>query len=282
MNRANHIVVVDDNPVLVSSLAEIFKEQGYSVRTASDGFTALAAIRDRVPDLLLSDLNMPGMSGFELLSVVRRRFPTIAVIAMSGAYCNGAIPPGIAADRFYAKGACSIGGLFKILSELEDKAICESKRAAVPIWISAESVDRGDLGTIAVGCPECLRTFVLTDLDSATFLGERRCPHCQHTLKLAIARQEDATDMSLPPLSDPDACTVEFTFAQHKESSEPPGQLAACRSPTHSWALCFLARDAPELIVKASDQLRSNCFRQDVWSGITERSLEQEASLSGG
>jgi len=227
MNQANHIVVVDDNPVIVSSLAEICKEHGYSVRTASDGFTALAAIRERVPELLLSDLNMPGMSGFELLSVVRRRFPAIAVIAMSGAYCNGGVPPGIAADRFYAKGACSIGGLFKMLSELEDRAARESTRASVPIWIPAESVDRSDLATMAVGCPECLRTFPLPVLNSATSWGQRRCPHCQHSLKLAIAPQADATDMTLPRLSDTGACTVEFAFAQHTESSKPPGLLAA-------------------------------------------------------
>jgi hypothetical protein len=43
---------------------------------------------------------MPGMSGFELLSVVRRRFPTIAVIAMSEAYSRATLSPGIAADGF--------------------------------------------------------------------------------------------------------------------------------------------------------------------------------------
>ena len=53
---------------------------------AEDGFSALAEIRKEVPDILLSDLNMPRMSGFELLSVVRRRFPSIRTIAMSGAF----------------------------------------------------------------------------------------------------------------------------------------------------------------------------------------------------
>ena len=57
-----------------------------------------------VPDVILSDLNMPGMSGFEFLSVVRRRFPTVKVIAMSSAFAVDDIPPGVAADAFYQKG----------------------------------------------------------------------------------------------------------------------------------------------------------------------------------
>ena len=56
MNAANDIVVVDDNPTLLSVLSEIFEEHGYTVRTASDGFAALAVIRERVPTVLLSDL----------------------------------------------------------------------------------------------------------------------------------------------------------------------------------------------------------------------------------
>ena len=75
------------------------------MRSAEDGFSALAEIRREVPGVLLSDLNMPGMSGFELLSVVRRRFPSIQVIAMSGAFSGDGIQPGVAADAFYAKGA---------------------------------------------------------------------------------------------------------------------------------------------------------------------------------
>jgi len=127
MNEMKDVVVVDDNPALLCVLSEILKEHGYSVRMASDGFEALAVIRDRAPDILISDLNMPGMSGFELLSVVRRRFPTIAVIAMSGAYSSHIASPGIAADGFYAKGSTSIGGLLDILSKVEDEEVRQSR-----------------------------------------------------------------------------------------------------------------------------------------------------------
>jgi CheY-like chemotaxis protein len=104
-DQLRDIVVVDDDPTLLSVLSDVFNEDGYTVRTAADGFSALAAIRDRMPDILVSDLNMPHMSGYELLSVVRRRFPAIIVIAMSGAYAGSTTPPGVAADGFYAKGS---------------------------------------------------------------------------------------------------------------------------------------------------------------------------------
>jgi CheY-like chemotaxis protein len=41
-------------------------------------------MKSKVPELIVSDLNMPQMSGFEFLSVIRRRFPAVLVIAMSG------------------------------------------------------------------------------------------------------------------------------------------------------------------------------------------------------
>ena len=59
----NDIVLVDDNPAIRFGLSEIFKRRGYTVRTASDGFSALALLRERIPGILLSDLDMPGMWG---------------------------------------------------------------------------------------------------------------------------------------------------------------------------------------------------------------------------
>ena len=74
------------------------------MRCAADGLAALSEINEEVPEILLSDLKMPGMSGFELLSAVRRRFPAIRVVAMSGAFSGHQVPDGVTADAFYAKG----------------------------------------------------------------------------------------------------------------------------------------------------------------------------------
>jgi len=157
----NDVIVADDDPLLVNALSEIFKGSGYTVRTASDGFGALTLMRERVPDILISDLNMPRMSGFELLSIVQRRFPSIAVIAMSGAYSDVAVPEGIAADAFYAKGSSSWDRFVEILYAIKDEATRRSLRAAVPIWIPGVPIDQNGLATIAVACPECLGTSLI-------------------------------------------------------------------------------------------------------------------------
>ena len=82
------LLIADDEPTVRKSLSESLAEMGYSVRTAFDGFSALREIRNEVPELLLSDLHMPGMSGFELLAMVRRWYPAILTIAMSGSFCG--------------------------------------------------------------------------------------------------------------------------------------------------------------------------------------------------
>lgn len=66
------------------TMARLLVSAGYEVSKAEHGFSALLQLRRDVPDLILSDLNMPQMSGFEFLSVVRRRFPDVLVVAMSG------------------------------------------------------------------------------------------------------------------------------------------------------------------------------------------------------
>ncbi len=201
MSAMNDIVVVDDNPILLSVLSEIFRDHGYSVRTAPEGFAALAAIRDRVPDVLVSDLNMPGMSGFELLSVVRRRFPTIAVIAMSGEYSGLTVSAGIAADGFYAKGSSSVATLLEILREVDNEEIRQARRATAPIWIPRLLIRQGDLSTTAVACPECLRVFSHPLHATTSLQQESRCPHCLRPVQLAIVKQHEESDRTCISLS---------------------------------------------------------------------------------
>src|ERR1700753_1196715 len=102
--------------MLRHTLCSILTGRGYIVRAAEDGVEALAALRESVPDILLSDLNMPRMSGFELLTMVREQFPAVYAIAMSGAQTGKAVPPGVMAEAFYEKSA-HVEELLKLLEK---------------------------------------------------------------------------------------------------------------------------------------------------------------------
>jgi CheY-like chemotaxis protein len=102
------ILVVDDDAGVRESLSLLLADAGYEVSMAVNGFDALLQLKESTPDVITSDLNMPQMSGFEFLSVIRRRFPHICVIAISGAFDSAdAVPGGVIADAFYAKASTS-------------------------------------------------------------------------------------------------------------------------------------------------------------------------------
>ena len=117
IRNGKSVLVVDDKECIRTSLSTVFEELGYSVRCAEDGYSALQEIRRESPDILLSDLKMPRMSGFELLISVRHSFPAIQVIATSGSFSGNEVPHGVLADAFYPKGG-SMSALLQILRSL--------------------------------------------------------------------------------------------------------------------------------------------------------------------
>src|SRR3954470_19072661 len=62
----SEILIVDDEPANIDLLYGILHQQGYHVRVANDGRMALAIVRLSYPDLILLDINMPKMSGYEV------------------------------------------------------------------------------------------------------------------------------------------------------------------------------------------------------------------------
>lgn len=65
------VLIADDEANIVISLEFLMKREGHAVSIARDGPTALAAIRSTKPDLVLLDVMMPGLSGFEVCQAVR-------------------------------------------------------------------------------------------------------------------------------------------------------------------------------------------------------------------
>src|SRR4051794_33148407 len=81
------IFIVDDNPKNLALLKSILREAGFSVRAADDGRRALAMVAARAPELILLDITMPGMDGFEVCRALKseeatRDIPVIFISAL--------------------------------------------------------------------------------------------------------------------------------------------------------------------------------------------------------
>jgi DNA-binding NtrC family response regulator len=77
------ILIVDDEANARAALSEILREEGYETETAADGFKALGKLDAFAPDLILTDLKMPGLDGIGLLEESRTASPTAVVVVMT-------------------------------------------------------------------------------------------------------------------------------------------------------------------------------------------------------
>ena len=69
------VMVVDDQPTVIRVLKLAIEKAGYAVDTAKDGMDCLAKLRDALPDFLVTDIDMPRMTGKELCAAIDKQFP---------------------------------------------------------------------------------------------------------------------------------------------------------------------------------------------------------------
>lgn len=179
------VLFVDDDAAMREVMALILNEEGFAAITAEDGIEALAELRRSTPDLIISDLHMPCMSGVEFLSVVRRRFPAIPVIAISGAYDLGeSSAAGVMADAFYPKGQCHPDELMRMIRQLMYQPLkrptnyhpCQPPR----VQSARYGLDGRGTTALLLTCTDCLRAFSVANV-SGTDDGElhAHCPTCR-------------------------------------------------------------------------------------------------------
>lgn len=169
------ILFVDDDAALRETSALILKNFGYEVLTAEDGFQALVQLRFALPDLIVSDLRMPNMNGFELLSIVRQRFPHVPVIAISGEFQEVG-QSGLLADAFLQKGGYKPDELAAKIVELIAQSPLRpqiTKPDKAPVWIPVS-----EQGYFVLTCPECLRSFSEPRTELTKEVSEAECPAC--------------------------------------------------------------------------------------------------------
>ena len=83
MSSPASLLVVDDEPIIRANLAEFLQQEGFAVQTASSGEFALQLVARHKFDVILCDVNLPGLDGIEVLERVRRTRPLLPVIMLT-------------------------------------------------------------------------------------------------------------------------------------------------------------------------------------------------------
>ncbi len=84
MATGTRILLIDDEEIVLDSCTEILRGEPYEVATAADGTRGLALLKELRPDLVVVDLKMPGLSGFEVLERIHDADPTVVPIVITG------------------------------------------------------------------------------------------------------------------------------------------------------------------------------------------------------
>lgn len=78
-----HVLLIDDDDALLDALALAFEDAGHEVSTAPHGMAGLTIIRDKRPDVVVSDVNMPGLDGFTLCRRLREAGETLPILLLT-------------------------------------------------------------------------------------------------------------------------------------------------------------------------------------------------------
>jgi CheY-like chemotaxis protein len=194
---ANSVLLVDDDPSIRALLSKQLEKAGFKAQQAEDGIDGLVKLRHELPDVIISDLEMPSMTGMEFMSVVRRRFPSISIIAFSGSI-QGEFPANAKPDLWFEKSAQKIPEIVQAVQALAGKT---PDRADLPQVISIPvRAHRDEAGFFVLTCTECLRSFQVTSKpEDKTVERSAICVHCEARVPFVIESSVPAHRDS-PPL----------------------------------------------------------------------------------
>ncbi|RMF43409.1 MAG: response regulator [Planctomycetota bacterium] len=162
------VLIVDDSSIDQRIAAECVEKMGAQSEFAGDAQEALQVIEERLPDVLLTDLVMPGMSGMELVATIRERAPAVPIIVMTGKGSEQA-----AIDALKA-GATSYISKANLLRDLEDTlrsvlAVVSSRQAREQIRGYLQGAEIQFILDYQPGATHALVGFVQSLLESVNF-----------------------------------------------------------------------------------------------------------------
>jgi CheY-like chemotaxis protein len=185
----SRVLLVDDEPQIRKLISTYLVAAGYVVQTAVDGLDALRKLRAGLPDLILSDRNIPRMSGLELLAVVRKRFPQIPVMVISSVAADE-MPVEVAADAYFHKTGLGFDQLLETISALTREL---PLRTAPPPSDNQPFQARCDgKGHYTIGCDDCLREF---SVPRGFHMGRDEmwatCAHCGKMVQFLVVERPE-------------------------------------------------------------------------------------------
>lgn len=94
-----HILIVDDEPLVRDILREVLRDAGYRVTDLSTAADALARVREDVPDLIVTDLQLEEMDGFTFIEQVRQLVPKVPIVLLTGVLFDAAVTRRLGAEK---------------------------------------------------------------------------------------------------------------------------------------------------------------------------------------
>jgi len=187
---AGYVLLVDDDSSIRELLSRLLATEGFQAIHAEDGIDGLVKLRERLPNVIICDLKMPRMTGFEFIEIVRRRFPTIPVVVLTGSIpleFSEKIKP----DCWFEKSMLRFPELVRTINYLARKTpdhVDLPQRLSSPIRVRPDGA-----GYIVLTCPDCLRSFkVASAPENRTQAQTAVCTHCQARIPFLLESLEKA------------------------------------------------------------------------------------------
>ena len=206
---APRILVVDDNPELLTLLSSSFEEAGYVVQTAARGRTALDLVRKDRPDLVILDVLLPDLMGFDVAEALRRL--RIPFIFMSGVHKGG---------KASSNALGKYGALAYFEKPFERSALLEAVRSAVP----NQPQPRAQAWDVEAG-PQVAEAAEAMQLTGRIDLVGQQMKGTAVTLKSMDRDQQTRTRETRPigpPVMQPVVQSAKVTTGPIPVSSDPP------------------------------------------------------------
>jgi CheY-like chemotaxis protein len=183
------VLLVEDEPVLQRLIAGYLVAGGYEVQTAVDGLDAIKKLRAGLTQLIISDLNMPRMDGFEFLHVMRNRFPQIPVMLI-GDEAPDALPGEVTADAYFQKDRFGFHQLLEVISELTRRI--DPRPAPPPITNEPTKARPDGSSHFIIDCRDCLREFSIPRVIHIEGTEKwTSCVHCGRMVQFIVTEQSE-------------------------------------------------------------------------------------------